>query len=122
MKPPKEKTMVRREIRQDQDTSGVSFGNDEAAWSSMKSLRKLMFLEDEEEFEEREEGKNEAFPDATSVRNKRNVRNSAGQSPLAVSYAANYNEKENKGWVKPLFSSIVYRLPVCFLFHWHTKK
>ncbi|CAK9807696.1 Major facilitator superfamily domain-containing protein 6 [Anthophora quadrimaculata] len=31
------------------------------------------------------------------------------QSPHTVSYAANYNEKENKGWVKPLFSSIVYR-------------
>lgn len=113
MKPPKEKTMVRREIHQDQETSRASFGKGEAAWPSMKSLRKLMSLEDEEEFEEREEGKDETFSDATSVRNKRNVRNSAGQSPLAVSYAANYNEKENKGWVKPLFSSIVYRLPVC---------
>ncbi|KOC63661.1 Major facilitator superfamily domain-containing protein 6 [Habropoda laboriosa] len=33
----------------------------------------------------------------------------SGQSPHSVSYAANYNEKENRGWVKPLFSSIVYR-------------
>ena len=37
---------------------------------------------------------------------------SVGQSPLSVSYAANYEEKEHKGWVKPIFSSIVYRLPV----------
>ncbi|KAL2723687.1 major facilitator superfamily domain-containing protein 6-like isoform X1 [Vespula maculifrons] len=110
MKPAKEKTMVRREIRQDQKIFRANFGNNEATWSSMKSLRKLLSLE-EEELEEREEGKDEAFPDKMLVRNKRNVRSSAGQSPLAVTYAANYNEKENKGWVKPLFSSIVYRLP-----------
>lgn len=33
-------------------------------------------------------------------------------SPLSVTYAENYDAKENKGWVKPIFSSIVYRLPV----------
>ncbi|OXU27996.1 hypothetical protein TSAR_001295 [Trichomalopsis sarcophagae] len=37
---------------------------------------------------------------------------SVGQSPVSVSYAINYMEKEHKGWVKPVFSSIVYRLPV----------
>ncbi|XP_031777363.1 major facilitator superfamily domain-containing protein 6 isoform X2 [Nasonia vitripennis] len=36
---------------------------------------------------------------------------SVGQSPVSVSYAINYKEKEHKGWVKPVFSSIVYRLP-----------
>lgn len=33
-------------------------------------------------------------------------------SPMSVTNAENYNEKEHKEWVKPLFSSIVYRLPV----------
>lgn len=33
-------------------------------------------------------------------------------SPMAVTNAENYDPKENKEWVKPLFSSIVYRLPV----------
>ena len=49
------------------------------------------------------------------MRQRRNAKfpmASTGQSPLSVSYAINYNEKENKGWVKPLFSSIVYRLSV----------
>lgn len=33
----------------------------------------------------------------------------AGISPLSVSYVNNFNEKLNKDWVSPLFSSIVYR-------------
>ncbi|EDS36875.1 conserved hypothetical protein [Culex quinquefasciatus] len=33
----------------------------------------------------------------------------AGQSPLGVSYANNFNEKLHSDWVSPLFSSIVYR-------------
>lgn len=37
---------------------------------------------------------------------------SAGQSPLSVSNAANYQENKHKEWVKPAFSSIVYKLPV----------
>lgn len=36
----------------------------------------------------------------------------AGQSPLDVRYASNYNEKIHGGWVSPLFSSIVYRTEV----------
>ncbi|XP_014233378.1 major facilitator superfamily domain-containing protein 6 isoform X2 [Trichogramma pretiosum] len=36
---------------------------------------------------------------------------SNGQSPMSVRYAANYDEKVHKGWVKPIFSSIVYKLP-----------
>lgn len=49
------------------------------------------------------------------IRRRRYIRNpqiNIGQSPLSVRFAKNYNEKENKDWVKPLFSSIVYRLPV----------
>nr|CAD7444234.1 unnamed protein product [Timema bartmani] len=34
---------------------------------------------------------------------------SAGQSPLNVKYATNYNDQEQSNWVSPLFSSIVYR-------------
>lgn len=33
----------------------------------------------------------------------------AGQSPLTVQYAKNYDEKKHRSWVSPLFSSIVYR-------------
>lgn len=34
---------------------------------------------------------------------------SAGQSPVQVSYAQNYDDKEHKSWVQPIISSIVYR-------------
>lgn len=48
-----------------------------------------------------------------SIRTRRSTKQaSAGQSPVSVSYAINYKEKEHRGWVKPVFSSIVYRLPV----------
>lgn len=33
----------------------------------------------------------------------------AGQSPVQVSYAQNYDNKEHKSWVQPIISSIVYR-------------
>nr|XP_023029558.1 major facilitator superfamily domain-containing protein 6 isoform X1 [Leptinotarsa decemlineata] len=33
----------------------------------------------------------------------------AGQSPIAVSYASNYNQQEHESWVQPIISSIVYR-------------
>ncbi|XP_069686951.1 major facilitator superfamily domain-containing protein 6 isoform X2 [Periplaneta americana] len=33
----------------------------------------------------------------------------AGQSPLNVQFAANYNKEAHSNWVSPLFSSIVYR-------------
>lgn len=55
----------------------------------------------------------------TGVFLKRNRRNAKvvnhGEyllSPLSVVYAENYDPNDNKGWVKPIFSSIVYRLPV----------
>lgn len=60
---------------------------------------------------------NEEEMDISLTRSRRSIRTFHGfgpnqLSPLSVTYAANYNEKENKEWVKPLFSSIVYRLPV----------
>lgn len=45
-------------------------------------------------------------------RNARNIVITTGQSPLSVSFASNYKESKHKEWVKPQFSSIVYRLPV----------
>ena len=68
--------------------------------------------EDDEELEDEEEEKaNKRF-----VRKRRSVkkypRASAGQSPLAVDYAENYDSNKDKSLVKPLFSSIVYSLPV----------
>lgn len=33
----------------------------------------------------------------------------AGQSPLDVRYASNYDDVKHKSWVSPIFSSIVYR-------------
>nr|XP_018918105.1 PREDICTED: major facilitator superfamily domain-containing protein 6 [Bemisia tabaci] len=45
------------------------------------------------------------------VRAKRGTRPrlTPGKSPLDVSYASNYNHEEQKNWVSPFFSSIVYR-------------
>ncbi|KAL1122460.1 hypothetical protein AAG570_002791 [Ranatra chinensis] len=34
-----------------------------------------------------------------------------GQSPIDITYAVNYDAKEQNNWVTPLFSSIVYRTP-----------
>lgn len=74
----------------------------------------IIRIDDEEENDER----NVDTPLARSRRSIRMLHGSIGQnqlSPLSVTYAANYDEKENKGWVKPLFSSIVYRLPVSLI-------
>lgn len=76
---------------------------------SVKGLRKLMLAEEAPEPE---------APTSTlkpTIRPLFPPRVSVGQSPLGVRYAANYDEKKNVGWVKPMFSSIVYRLPVCRL-------
>lgn len=103
-------------------------------WSSMKTLpdkgeedRSLeggeaQSLEEVEDKDEEEIQKRSNRPLSRTRRTYSNIRRIRlphdGQSPHTVAYAANYNEQENKGWVKPLFSSIVYRLPVknCFLF------
>jgi len=83
--------------------------------------KKPMFLEDGDmikiEYNEEQNGKNADVPLTRSRRSIRTFYNPIGSqlSPLSVTYAANYNEKENKGWVKPLFSSIVYRLPVSYV-------
>lgn len=64
-----------------------------------------------------EDSKEEHERNAPLFRNRRSVRTyhdygESQLSPLSVAYATNYNKEQNKGWVKPLFSSIVYRLPV----------
>lgn len=113
-KPPKEKIMVKRNIistetdilrhqrfRKLGKREAIVASESEVFGMSVKGMRKLMFAEEE--------------PQPAKTRrsgNSRRARIPAGQSPLAVTDAANYNEAENKYWVKPLFSSIVYRLPV----------
>lgn len=110
VKPPPSKVMVKRDanLKETWTENDSSVLEPRQQWSTMKKLRKMSLNEDEEEENESEE---EVEP--PMVRTKRYVRiPHSGQSPHTVSYAANYNEQENKGWVKPLFSSIVYRLPV----------
>ncbi|XP_012532666.1 major facilitator superfamily domain-containing protein 6 isoform X2 [Monomorium pharaonis] len=93
VKPPPEKIMVKREAE-----------------------GKRMFLEDDEIDKLDDEEENERNEDMPLVRNRRSLRSCHGPfgsnqlSPLSVTCATNYNDKENKDWVKPLFSSIVYRL------------
>lgn len=81
--------------------------------------KKLPFLNENNIELDDDEEETERNMDMSLIRSRRSKRMlhspflSQNQlSPLSVTYAANYNEKENKGWVKPLFSSIVYRLPV----------
>lgn len=99
--------MVKRDVDKETWTENdSSVFEPRQQWSTMKKLRKMSLNEDEEEENDMEE------MEPPLVRTKRYVRiPHSGQSPHTVSYAANYNEQENKGWVKPLFSSIVYRLP-----------
>ncbi|XP_012281438.1 major facilitator superfamily domain-containing protein 6 [Orussus abietinus] len=99
-KPPPVKIMVKRDLGAEDHPSRTS--------RRMMSLGSEESYEDEDEDEEPEE---EQILRPRSRRSAKMPHPSAGQSPLAVTYAANYNEKEHKGWVKPLFSSIVYRLP-----------
>lgn len=82
--------------------------------------KKLTFLNEDEDIkiaDDEEETKRNM--DMSLMRSRRSIRTLHGTifgqnqlSPLSITYATNYNEKEHKGWVKPLFSSIVYRLPV----------
>lgn len=93
-KPPPEKIMVKREVDKRQTFS------------------------DEDDMIKIDDNEEERDMDVPLTRNRRSIRafhSPLGPnqlSPLSVTYAANYNEKENKEWVKPLFSSIVYRLGV----------
>lgn len=96
MKPPPEKIMVKRDV-----------GRRETFSDEDDMIDKIDDSEEE----------NERNMDIPLMRSRRSIRTFHGPagpklSPLSVTYAANYNEKENKEWVKPLFSSIVYRLPV----------
>lgn len=94
VKPPPEKIMVKRDVE------------------------KQIFLDEDNmiKIDDNEE-ENESNMDVPLVRSRRSIRMFHGSfgpqlSPLSVTYADNYNAQENKEWVKPLFSSIVYRLPV----------
>ncbi|XP_076165616.1 major facilitator superfamily domain-containing protein 6 jef isoform X2 [Ptiloglossa arizonensis] len=136
VKPPPTKVMAKRDADDTAEPAGDNkeFSFSHWRWPAMdNNLRKTMLTkqeeeeedeeeEEEEEQEEEEDEENESNEDDAEddeedidvplIRTRRYVRiPHSGQSPHPVSYAANYNERENKGWVKPLFSSIVYRLP-----------
>ncbi|XP_031825774.1 major facilitator superfamily domain-containing protein 6 jef isoform X2 [Nomia melanderi] len=115
VKPPPTKIMVKRDV----DTVIEAPEIKKPASSRRKRLstdddRKLTLMEDEEEDEVNDDDIEEDEEDVEMplVRTRRYIRiPHSGQSPHNVGYAANYDANENKGWVKPLFSSIVYRLP-----------
>ncbi|XP_076295280.1 major facilitator superfamily domain-containing protein 6 jef isoform X2 [Lasioglossum baleicum] len=109
-KPPPTKVMVKRGVDEENEVSRERKLNDKE--------KKLAFVEDEDELNDDQDEEDVEAPvvmprreDKTLSRAKRYIRIHSRQSPHTVSYAANYDAAENKGWVKPLFSSIVYRLP-----------
>ena len=91
-------------------------------WSDRNEIKDetLEYDEDEDIEEEDYEKDDELIAEAMEMphvrkrRSARSIHPSLGQSPLAVTFAANYDETKNKGWVKPQFSSIVYRATVRF--------
>lgn len=71
--------------------------------------------QEDDDDDELDEDSDEEEVDVPLIRRRRSLRFPhlpLGRSPLPVNFAVNYDEKENKDWVKPQFSSIVYRLPV----------
>lgn len=97
VKPPPAKIMVKREVE-----------------------KKLTLWEEENDtvrFDDDDEEEDERSTSMFLTRTRRNAKipghiEEYPLSPVSVTNAANYDEKENNGWVKPIFSSIVYRLPV----------
>ncbi|CAG5075334.1 Similar to MFSD6: Major facilitator superfamily domain-containing protein 6 (Homo sapiens) [Cotesia congregata] len=70
--------------------------------------------QEDDDDDELDEDSDEEEVDVPLIRRRRSIRFPhlpLGRSPLPVNFAVNYEEKENKDWVKPQFSSIVYRLP-----------
>ncbi|XP_050484552.1 major facilitator superfamily domain-containing protein 6 isoform X2 [Bombus huntii] len=111
VKPPPMKVMVKREANDEISEEKESLSKFQTVTVNSPSKVSLLDEEEEEEANENDENNDEDVQ-MPLVRTKRyvNVPHS-GKSPHSVSNAANYNEEENKGWVKPLYSSIVYRLP-----------
>ncbi|KAG8040362.1 hypothetical protein G9C98_000933 [Cotesia typhae] len=70
--------------------------------------------QEDDDDDELDEDSDEEEVDVPLIRRRRSLRFPhlpLGRSPLPINFAVNYDEKENKDWVKPQFSSIVYRLP-----------
>ncbi|XP_033344660.1 major facilitator superfamily domain-containing protein 6 isoform X2 [Bombus vosnesenskii] len=111
VKPPPMKVMVKRDANDEISEEKESLSKFQTVTVNSPSKVSLLDEEEEEEANENDENNDEDVQ-MPLVRTKRyvNVPHS-GKSPHSVSNAANYNEEENKGWVKPLYSSIVYRLP-----------
>lgn len=110
--------MVKRDIDDETTDEKEQPSKFQRQWTTMKTLRVISLLDqEEEEANESEDEDDEENVEMPLVRRKRYIRvPHSGKSPHSVAYAANYNERENKGWVKPLYSSIVYRLPVQIAF------
>ncbi|XP_017889628.1 major facilitator superfamily domain-containing protein 6 isoform X2 [Ceratina calcarata] len=112
VKPVPSKVMVKRDVGDEVSNENEVFMKSEQERSTMKTVRKWSLMDEEMSDRENRNDNEEEIIDMPLIRTKRYVRvPHSGVSPHSVSYAANYNEKENRGWVKPLFSSIVYRLP-----------
>lgn len=111
VKPPPMKVMVKRDASDEVSEEKESLFKFQTV--TVKSPTKVSLLDEEEEEEVNENDENnDEGVQMPLVRTKRYVTvPHYGKSPHSVSNAANYNEEENKGWVKPLYSSIVYRLP-----------
>ncbi|XP_068978746.1 major facilitator superfamily domain-containing protein 6 isoform X2 [Bombus flavifrons] len=112
VKPPPMKVMVKRDANDEISEEKESLSKFQTVTVNPPSKVSLLDEEEEEEEANENDENNDEDVQMPLVRTKRyvNVPHS-GKSPHSVSNAANYNEEENKGWVKPLYSSIVYRLP-----------
>ncbi|KAK0158487.1 hypothetical protein PV328_009484 [Microctonus aethiopoides] len=127
-KPARVKIMVKRDVNGNNDDDDDDFftGNNdsenEETYESDNLMKlgknkfiKMPLVNEVEEIEEDEsdEDTDEEEIDVPLVRKRRSVRVAhlpLGRSPLPVTFADNYNPETNKDWVKPQFSSIVYRL------------
>ncbi|XP_033341634.1 major facilitator superfamily domain-containing protein 6 jef isoform X1 [Megalopta genalis] len=118
-KPPPTKVMVKRDV-EEEDAASQEKKTVHSRQDPAKNVRKLAFLEDEEE-DEVNDDKDEEDVEVPVARTKRSANTlnrskryarmpHSRQNPHTVADAANYDATENKGWVKPVFSSIVYRL------------
>lgn len=90
-------------------------------WDDRNDIRDEVLEDEEDEDEEdaddadEEDERREEAAAMPLVRRRRSTRSYdayLGPSPLSVSYASNYDPALNKDWVKPRYSSIVYRSPV----------
>ncbi|XP_063979164.1 major facilitator superfamily domain-containing protein 6 isoform X2 [Diachasmimorpha longicaudata] len=113
-KAPRAKVMAKRSV----DLHDELFANpgQEGITRVDDTGRRLMSAEEQDdiEIEEFEDDADVEEVDVPLIRKRRSMKfvypNHHGKSPVSVRNAKNYDPKENSDWVKPAFSSIVYRL------------